>query len=301
MYSFSNNNNNNITNPIRNIPVYSFLYANTNVSSSPRKIMPKNLDTTLSSQSLQRNKWETNHKLNSDNLSSVYSLNSNGKNGNSGITLNNINTYDYNSSNNNKSNNSNFNELEHSTQKINSSEEISLSVNRRTQPGISAVIRSLAQNLKPNININGEDNTMADSNGSKTNTNDSYKVSDNNKHTEENKPETFSYFPTNSYSFPSHTGLPSVVSSLSRGIDNSWKNKRYSYTANHNTHSNGNYLNDNDVNNNSTLMRPNDENIKMNTTKPVQTTQCDSPLLTNSSVYDGMNSILQVVYTITII
>nr|CAH8872024.1 unnamed protein product [Trichobilharzia regenti] len=274
MYSSGNNNT---TNPVSSALTLSSLYSGVNPPLSTPRVMPRNLGSMTSFQPIQRNRWDTN-KLNSDNVLSSYPMNSNTSDywKPSGVTSSTSHIYDQNGNNNNKSNN---NESGYNNRRASRYEEVQLSVNRRTQPGISAVIKSLAQNLKSNMNGNDDDNNSTDNNDT------TYK----NNLNEDCKPETFSYFTSHNHSFSPNTIASSSIPSPSTGGDYSLKNTQFNYTSSNYSQNNfGRNFNMNNSNSlNSLPERDSEANIKMTSVRPVQMTKQDSLLPINSSIYNG--------------
>ncbi|RTG79995.1 uncharacterized protein DC041_0006062, partial [Schistosoma bovis] len=163
----SHNNSCNCTNPINNVSTSSSSHRNGCGTQSSPKVIHRNQHNASSTQVYQQNNWDLNKSastlLPTSYLRRLYKLGSL-KNNDEMSMLNSINTQDC-----NDIQISNKNELNFQTPKTKKFDEVYLSVNRRTQPGISAAIKLLSQNLKPKINPNNE--VIDDSNSNSITTN----------------------------------------------------------------------------------------------------------------------------------
>ncbi|TNN05988.1 hypothetical protein EWB00_008708 [Schistosoma japonicum] len=282
MYS-PNNISCHITNSINNVPTIPS-YGNVNTIQSSPKVMPRNQNRVVSTQSFQRNNWGPNKSdlgtLPWFFLKKLYKLDCN-TNTNEMININDYNKINYN------------NGFDFQTPKPRNSEEIYLSVNRKTQPGISAAIRSLSQNMKLSMNLNN--GVINDSNDNNNTTKENCTIHantaenshDKSENNNKNKTsEVFSNFISHNYAFIQNNRMPSITSSPLEGIEYSpSKNKRYNYTLN----SLNNYDHGNNISNNynntlkSTEPANNVENTKSVKYITGQMMKSDLFAMTNSS------------------
>ncbi|KAK4476142.1 hypothetical protein MN116_001360 [Schistosoma mekongi] len=289
MYS-SNNISCHITNSINNVPTIPS-YGNVHTTQSSPKVMPRNQNKVVSTQSFQRNNWGPNKSdlgtLPWFFLKKLYKLDCNTNTD----EMININDYNYN------------NGYDFQTPKSRNSEEICLSVNRKTQPGISAAIRSLSQNMKLSMTLSN--GVMNDSNNDNNTTNENGAIhldtAENNRDKSEsnNRNKTSvvsSNFTSHNYPFIQYNRMPSITSSPIEGIESSpSKNKRCSYTLNSlNNYNHGNNI-INNYNNTLTSTQPtnNDENTKSIKHIPGQMMRNDLFAMINSPTSNNNSEVFQ--------
>ncbi|CAH8644817.1 unnamed protein product [Schistosoma bovis] len=273
----SHNNSCNCTNPINNVSTSSSSHRNGCGTQSSPKVIHRNQHNASSTQVYQQNNWDSNKSastlLPTSYLRRLYKLGSL-KNNDEMSMLNSINTQDC-----NDIQISNKNELNFQTPKTKKFDEVYLSVNRRTQPGISAAIKLLSQNLKPKINPNNE--VIDDSNSNSITTNI---VTTNTNTKGNNQNKIF----TNGKNDNSSTMLPHS----SGGEYSSWKNKRYSYTPT--SFTNHNYGNNigNNYNNISTSIQTinNEDTDKLANNPPGKMMKADSSTLMKPSLHNNSNN-----------
>ncbi|CAH8585545.1 unnamed protein product [Schistosoma turkestanicum] len=279
----SNNNSSNFINPINNIPTVSSSYGNISTVQSSPKALPRNQHTEASTQVFQRNKLDSDkpasNLLPTSYLRRLYKLSSNKNNDETGVSNCN-NTQDF-----KDIHTSNKNEINLQNSRTKMFDGVYLSVNRRTQPGISAAIRSLSQNMKPNMSpsngfindFNGDDvtnNTGTTNINIKENSHDKVVTNDKN-----DKSEAFSYLTSYNYPFLSNNRLSPHLS----GVEySSSKNKRYSYTPT--SFTNYNHGNNNSSNSSTqTQTMNNEDNNKFANHSPGETTKSDLIVSINST------------------
>lgn len=272
----SYNNSCKCTNPINNVPKISSSYRNGCATESSPKVIPRNKHNAASTQVFQQNNWDSNKSastlLPTSYLRRLYKLDSIKNNDEMSIPNSN-NTEDYNHIQNGYKNQLNF-----QTPKTKKFDGVYLSVNRRTQPGISAAIRLLSQNLKPKTSPNNEVND--DSNGNSV----TCEIVTSNINTNENN--------HNKITTNDKNDKLSITSPQSGGVEYfSWKNKRHSYTptllSNYNY---GNNIGNSYINTSTSVQTINNEDTnKLANSAPWKMTKADSFTLMKPSLHNNGN------------